>query len=224
VVDPLVGPRRFADHALDQTLVAVSGFTDRIALTRELEEVAFRGWSALRTELVDGWVLRDSDGATRRGNSVWPHDDVADLAAALALVDRFYARAGRPAFVQLTPASRPTELHEALDAAGYEPEQGPTDVCVADLAGIVARVAGRAERGAPAGGPARVPVGCRFSRGTGPRASPCSPGSRRPRSTSRRRSTGCRSGRAGASSTGSGSGSTAWRRCRRPVVRERRRR
>jgi GNAT superfamily N-acetyltransferase len=156
--DPLVGPRRFTDQAVDPAVARISGFTDRTALTRALEELAFRGWSALRTERVDGWVLRDSEGATRRGNSVWPHDDVADLPAALARVDRFYGRAGRPAFVQLTPASRPSGLRQALDAAGYEPEQGPTDVCVAGLSGIVAGVAGLAERAAPPAGRARGPV------------------------------------------------------------------
>ncbi|WP_052710882.1 GNAT family N-acetyltransferase [Pseudofrankia sp. DC12] len=156
--DPLVGPCRFADQSVDPAVARISGYTDPIALTRELEELAFRGWSALRTERVDGWVLRDSAGATRRGNSVWPHDDVADLPAALAQVDRFYAHVGRPAFVQLTPASRPGELRQALDAAGYEPEQGPTDVCVAGLAGIAAAAAGLAERSAPPGGRGRGPV------------------------------------------------------------------
>ena len=156
--DPLVGPRAFATAATGPALARITGFADQTALTRELEELAFRGWSALRTERVDGWVLRDSAGATRRGNSVWPHDDVADLPAALARVDRFYARAGRPAIVQLSPASRPGGLRTALDAAGYAPEQGPTDVCVADLAGVLAGAAGLAERAAPPADLRRSPV------------------------------------------------------------------
>ena len=104
--DPLAGPSQFTDTAAGPRLAQVTGFTDRAALTAELELLAFRGWTALRTETVDGWVLRDSDGATRRGNSVWPRGDVASLPAALDAVDEFYAAAGRPAIVQLTPVSR----------------------------------------------------------------------------------------------------------------------
>jgi GNAT superfamily N-acetyltransferase len=150
--DPLAGPRRFATASVSPELAVATGCTDRAALTAELELAAFRGWSAPRVEVIDGWVLRDSDGATRRGNSVWPRADVADLPAALAAVERFYAVAGRPAIFQLTPVSRPAGLRDALDAAGYQAESGPTDVCVASVAGILGAAAGRAERAAPRSG------------------------------------------------------------------------
>ncbi|WP_458367868.1 GNAT family N-acetyltransferase, cg3035/Rv0428c family, partial [Frankia nepalensis] len=136
--DPLAAPRWFTDTAADAELGRVTGFADRAALTAELEALAFRGWPALRTEAVGGWVLRDSGGVTRRGNSVWARGDVADLTGALAAVERFYARAGRPSIFQLTPVSRPDRLADALDRAGYAPDSGPTDVCVADLATLAA--------------------------------------------------------------------------------------
>jgi GNAT superfamily N-acetyltransferase len=157
--DPLVGPRLFTQAAPTAALARISGSTDLVVLTRELEALAFRGWRALRTEAVGGWVLRDSDGATRRGNSVWPHDDVTDLPAALAEVDRFYARAGLPAIIQLTPASRPAGLRVALDAAGYGADQGPTDVCVADLGDLAAAAAVRADAPAASRVAARAAVG-----------------------------------------------------------------
>ncbi|MDT3445550.1 MULTISPECIES: GNAT family N-acetyltransferase [unclassified Pseudofrankia] len=146
--DPLVAPRRFtdlADPAADAALTHTTGFADRAALAAHLEVLAFRGWPALRTQTLDGWVLRDSAGATRRGNSVWTCGDVADAAAAIAEAERFYARAGRPSTFQLTPVSRPEGLGVALDTAGYDDDSGPTDVCVADLAVLIAGVAGIAE-------------------------------------------------------------------------------
>ncbi|ONH30717.1 GNAT family N-acetyltransferase [Pseudofrankia asymbiotica] len=146
--DPLVAPRRFTDltdPAADAALTHTTGFTDRTALAAHLEVLAFRGWPALHTRTLDGWVLRDSAGATRRGNSVWTYGDVADLAAAIADAEEFYARAGRPSTFQLTPVSRPEGLGTALDTAGYDDDSGPTDVCVADLTVLIASIPGLAE-------------------------------------------------------------------------------
>lgn len=116
-----------------------------LALVRELEEQAHRAWPPPRTERVDGWLLRSSAGASRRGNSVWARRPVTDLAVAMAAVERFYAEAGTAPTFQITPASAPPALHAALDLAGYG-DTGPTDVCAADLGPIVAvrRPAGRA--------------------------------------------------------------------------------
>ncbi len=143
--DPLIAPRQFADlaePAAEPALARATGFADRAALAAQLEALAFRGWPALRAQPLDGWVLRDSAGATRRGNSVWTCGEVADVAMAIGEAERFYARAGRPSTFQLTPVSRPVGLGLALDAAGYDGDSGPTDVCVADLAALVTSAAG----------------------------------------------------------------------------------
>jgi GNAT superfamily N-acetyltransferase len=174
--DPLTAPTRFpalepagppADAGADAgagagagTAVARAGeliasaatpatLAAEIGLATELEELAHRAWPPLRERSLDGWVLRESAGSSRRGNSVWAHGEVAELPAAIRAVERFYGQAGLPPTFQITPVARPAALHEALDAAGYD-DGGPTDVCVADLAGL--RAAGlrprtrRAER------------------------------------------------------------------------------
>ncbi|HLW92348.1 MAG TPA: GNAT family N-acetyltransferase [Roseiarcus sp.] len=41
-------------------------------LVRAIEERGFNSWPALKTILVDGWVVRLSDGHTRRANSASP--------------------------------------------------------------------------------------------------------------------------------------------------------
>jgi len=142
--DPLVAPRRFPDLAAP-TAGAAFTHVDHAGLTIRLESLAFRSWPALRAQTLDGWVLRDSAGATRRGNSVWTCGDVTDVTTAIAEAERFYGRAGLPPTFQLTPVSRPSELAAALDAAGYGDDDGPTDVCVADLADLAAGVADGAD-------------------------------------------------------------------------------
>ncbi|EYT93045.1 hypothetical protein ThrDRAFT_01230 [Frankia casuarinae] len=121
--DPLVGPRTNLPSA-------------DASLARELDDLAHRAWPPLRQVERAGWVLRESAGSSRRGNSVWARGDVPDLAAALATVRDFYTAAGLPPTFQLTPFSRPTGLGAVLDAAGYD-DTGPTDVCTAPLAGLV---------------------------------------------------------------------------------------
>ncbi|HMA47152.1 MAG TPA: GNAT family N-acetyltransferase [Frankiaceae bacterium] len=101
-------------------------------LVRELEELIARGWPSLHVKHVDGWVLRASRGATRRGNSVWPRGPVADPEAALRVVEEFYDAQVLPPTFQISPAARPAGLGALLDVHGYD-DRGPTDVCVADL-------------------------------------------------------------------------------------------
>nr|WP_131744669.1 GNAT family N-acetyltransferase [Frankia sp. Cppng1_Ct_nod] len=118
-------------------------------LSRQLEELAHRAWPPLRELRFGGWMLRESAGSSRRGNSVWARGNVDDVAAALAVVREFYAPVGLPATVQITPVSRPSGIHQALDTAGFD-DTGPTDVCAADLTDLIGRLAA----GAP--GDARI--------------------------------------------------------------------
>ncbi len=112
-------------------------------LSRELEDLAHRAWPPLREQRVGGWVLRESAGSSRRGNSVWARGDVGDIADALDTVGDFYVAAGLPPTVQITPVSMPAGIHEVLDAAGFD-DTGPTDVCVADLGEIGEQLAAEA--------------------------------------------------------------------------------
>jgi GNAT superfamily N-acetyltransferase len=72
-------------------------------------------------EPLDGWVLRFAHGVTGRANSVWTANDggALRLDAKIEAAECFYERHGaRPRF-QLTPASVPTGLDDALAARGY---------------------------------------------------------------------------------------------------------
>jgi GNAT superfamily N-acetyltransferase len=121
--DPLVAPTDVAD--IDP------------ALGRALEELAHRAWPPIRERRLDGWVLRESRGSSRRGNSVWARAPVTDLIAALREVRKFYTEAGLPPTFQITPVSQPSSLRDALDGAGYD-DGGATDVCVADTDDLLA--------------------------------------------------------------------------------------
>ncbi|MEQ4207887.1 GNAT family N-acetyltransferase [Actinopolymorpha sp. B17G11] len=75
------------------------------------------GWPALVTERLGGWLLQAADGFTGRANSVVPHGDPGlPLEDALAFVERFYARAGLPARIQVAVGSG---MEEALRGRGW---------------------------------------------------------------------------------------------------------
>jgi GNAT superfamily N-acetyltransferase len=90
-------------------------------------------WPALRSLVCDGWVLRFSNGYTRRANSVHPlYPSSRDLAEKIAEAERLYQERGLPAVFKLTAESQPRTLEAALVERGYEVE-AETSVRVADL-------------------------------------------------------------------------------------------
>ena len=90
----------------------------------ELEELIVDAWPAADTCDLDGWLLRQSGGPTRRGNSV------ATLAAGhefelLERIERaeaFYREHGQRTAFQIGPCVQPKELDATLAARGYEIE------------------------------------------------------------------------------------------------------
>lgn len=86
----------------------------------EIERAAVRGWPALETAAVDGWLARSSSGGSVRANSVSALDYTgADLDHSLANVDTFYrARNGVPRFT-ITDVSVPAGLDAALERRGW---------------------------------------------------------------------------------------------------------
>lgn len=92
-------------------------------MIRRLEELAMRAWPALETVESDGWVLRFSEGYTRRANSVHPLEPGGcRLADKMGEAEELYAERGLPTIFKLTPASLPETLDEALAARGYAVE------------------------------------------------------------------------------------------------------
>jgi len=86
-----------------------------------IEEVASRAWPAQHTKQYGGWLLRATEGVTRRANSVLPlHSPVSkDLKEALQEVQQFYQKWKIPVRFQMTATSQPAELDAFLEFAGF---------------------------------------------------------------------------------------------------------
>ncbi len=91
----------------------------RLDLVRAIEERGFNSWPALRTALVDGWVVRLSDGHTRRANSASPFAASRLAPAALiAAIEPLFRQAGlRPVF-RITPLAD-ASVEKRLVADGW---------------------------------------------------------------------------------------------------------
>ena len=89
------------------------------ALEWRVEETCLNAWPALREVLLDGWVLRFSEGLTRRANSANPLRPVShtDLRACEAL----YRRLGLPTIFRVLSLIDPV-VDERLAEAGYTGE------------------------------------------------------------------------------------------------------
>lgn len=88
------------------------------ALLQALEERAFNAWPARQSLLWQGWLMRMSDGFTKRANSVnaalpgLSFDGVREAAEAL------YDRQGLPPIFRISPLA-PDAADRALEQAGY---------------------------------------------------------------------------------------------------------
>jgi GNAT superfamily N-acetyltransferase len=104
------------------------------ALEWRVEETCLNAWPALREVLLDGWVLRFSEGLTRRANSANPLRPVshADLRACEAL----YRRLGLPTIFRVLSLIDPL-VDERLAEAGYTGE-GESCVLYAPIKDIAA--------------------------------------------------------------------------------------
>ncbi len=94
---------------------------ENLELVRRIEAVVARAWPPLSRQTLHGWVMRHSDGVTRRANSVYPvaWDESAALGDALDGVETFYRERGLLPRFQMSPAALPTGLDDVLAARGY---------------------------------------------------------------------------------------------------------
>lgn len=98
---------------------------------RTLEECAFNAWPAQKIATCNGWVLRLSDGYTKRANSANALSPTGRFEETRALAEAFYARHDQPAIFRLSPlAGAAADQH--LAQAGYLPT-GETLVLCAPL-------------------------------------------------------------------------------------------
>ena len=107
---------------------------DPRALAAHIDVLADEAFPAAHTARLDGWILRADPGRHRRNRSVWARagDGGDGLGDRIARVQDWYAAHGLPARFQLTPATRPEGLAEALAERGYR-EEGPSAVWTGSL-------------------------------------------------------------------------------------------
>jgi len=90
-------------------------------------------WPALRTILYDGWVMRFSDGFTRRANSVSPlYPSTLDINQKITTCEGIYKSLGQPTVFKMTEDIHPDSLDGILNERGYA-INAPTSVQIADL-------------------------------------------------------------------------------------------
>jgi len=89
-------------------------------MIRTLEELAMNAWPALHSLHYDGWVLRSTEGYTKRANSVLPlYEPKMDLDEKIGFCESFYHHLGQPPVFKMTTSSTPPGLDSRLETLGY---------------------------------------------------------------------------------------------------------
>ncbi len=91
-----------------------------LSFLKRIEEVSLNAWPARTQILYDGWIVRFSDGYTKRANSVNPcYPSTLDPFSKITRCEKLYSRRGLDAIFRLTPWSSPETLDEHLDQLAY---------------------------------------------------------------------------------------------------------
>jgi N-acetylglutamate synthase len=94
--------------------------TARYDVVTKLEELSINAWPSLQTMLCDGWVLRFSEGHTRRANSSNPlYGGLLDVDEKIDACEKLYSARHLDTVFKLTAASFPPDLDRTLSARGY---------------------------------------------------------------------------------------------------------
>ncbi|HUT21326.1 MAG TPA: GNAT family N-acetyltransferase [Anaerolineae bacterium] len=103
-------------------------------IRRQIEEASLNAWPALRQILYDGWILRFSEGYTKRANSVNSlYESRLGTEKKVRFAEKCYHDREMPAIFRITPFSTPHDLDPFLAQRGYV-QLDPTRVMVLDLA------------------------------------------------------------------------------------------
>jgi GNAT superfamily N-acetyltransferase len=108
------------------------------ALAWPVEATCFNAFPALKQAIVAGWLLRFSEGLSRRANSANPlQPDHAPPDAVIEAIEALYRRQGQPAIVRVP--SFLTAIDTPLMARGYTSE-GESCVLYGEMNGVAAVV------------------------------------------------------------------------------------
>src|SRR5207253_2012316 len=109
-----------------------------IELAWRVEASCFNAFPALKQAILGGWLLRFSEGLSRRANSANPlQPDHAPPEAVIEAVEALYRRQGLPAIVRVP--SFLTAIDVPLAARGYTSE-GESCVLYGEMNGVAAVV------------------------------------------------------------------------------------
>ncbi len=109
-----------------------------MSLIRMLEEHNFQAVPATRTEPYDGWLVRLSDGRTKRTNSVnFLESGTIPAEEKISYCEDLFAQAGLPSCFRVTPLVHPIDLDCLLADHGYRKDDR-TDVLIQDLSSFQA--------------------------------------------------------------------------------------
>lgn len=86
-----------------------------------IEELNLNAWPALHTVMYDGWVLRFTEGYTKRSNSITPlyTSRLNDVDAKISECESIYERSGLPPVFKITPFDYSGKLDLQLEKRGY---------------------------------------------------------------------------------------------------------
>ncbi|MGZ9584506.1 GNAT family N-acetyltransferase [Paenibacillus marinisediminis] len=90
-------------------------------MNRKIEEYALNAWPALKTYVHDGWLLRFSEGYTKRSNSVSAifNSSNEGVSTNIAHCEDMYTSAGLNVVFKITPFV-PETLDQELDERNYQ--------------------------------------------------------------------------------------------------------
>jgi len=116
---------------------------------RRIEELSMNAWPAFVTTHYDGWVLRFTEGYTKRANSVLPlYESTIDFGEKVDRCRRFYHDRGLPLVFKVSPACPMPGLDAALETRGLH-RLDETSLQTLSLAGLPLGASGIGRR--PAG-------------------------------------------------------------------------
>lgn len=98
-----------------------------------IEEASLNAWPALKQSLYDGWILRFSEGYTKRANSVNPlYQSTLGLGEKINYCEHIYTEQGLPPIFRIIEPFAPPDLDSTLAERGYQ-RFDPTRVMSMDL-------------------------------------------------------------------------------------------
>lgn len=98
-----------------------------------IEELTMNAWPALKTYMYDGWLLRLSNGYTKRANSISPlYGSNLDYKSKIRHCMKLYGTQGLPTIFKLTTLQDTKELESILSDEGFS-KLDDTSVYTVDL-------------------------------------------------------------------------------------------